>query len=254
MTSYTASRVQSDQPKLLSLLPSLLFMLVMFFAASQALAGPGGSGGHGAQPEPSSVTPEPSKVKEHAETAMGQEHAESNQAGPDGSASAPEAAKEHPHWGASPDSTKFSKVASYFGRFHPLLVHFPIALFLTAALAQFLLIFGLAPNFSDTVRFIVWLATASIVVAALLGWSHAGPQLPDEDAVMTTHRWLGTSMVIGAFLTTWLMERARSKSASKSDFLFNAALFSMALAVAVNGFLGGALAHGGLKHLLPGLA
>jgi len=34
---------------------------------------------------------------------------------------------------------------------------------------------------------------------------------------------------------------------------FNLFLFAMALGVAINGFLGGALAHGGIKHLMPGM-
>ncbi len=219
----------------------LFFIIALFFWASASIAGPAG---HASSEDKAPTAQSAVTIDQNgAQTALADEGATINEE---------ETPKEHPHWGSSPDSSTFSKVASYFGKFHPLLVHFPIALFLTAALAQFLLLIGVTPNFTDTVRFLVWLATASIVVAAAMGWGHAGPPVDSEGPVMVVHRVLGTSMVVLAFLTVWFMERAKKRSASKSGFLFNALLFTMALSVAVNGFLGGALAHGGLKHLLPG--
>jgi uncharacterized membrane protein len=137
------------------------------------------------------------------------------------------------------------------GKYHPLVVHFPIALFLTAALAQAMLLRGSSFSSSGTVRFMVWMGLISVIGAGLLGWAHSGPPQPAEAPVMFSHRWIGTSMLAVAALTVWLMEKARSGSSSQTNLLFNLSLFLMAALVAINGFLGGALAHGGIKHLLP---
>ena len=57
-----------------------------------------------------------------------------------------------------------------------------------------------------------------------------------------------------AEVLVWLMQRtARVDGGMAKSTLFYLALFGFALAVAVQGFLGGALAHGGMKHLMPGM-
>ncbi|MBL4616122.1 MAG: hypothetical protein JKY46_00360 [Robiginitomaculum sp.] len=180
--------------------------------------------------------------------ADGEQHAAN---GEDDHAASEADAGGHSHWGLDPDSSQFSKVMAGIGKYHPLVVHFPIALFLTAALAQAMLLRGSSFSSSGTVRFMVWMGLISVIGAGLLGWAHSGPPQPAEAPVMFSHRWIGTSMLAVAALTVWLMEKARSGSSSQTNLLFNLSLFLMAALVAINGFLGGALAHGGIKHLLP---
>lgn len=182
-----------------------------------------------------------------------QEH-DSTQAALDESAGSKEEKEGHSHWGRNGASTPFEKLLAYLGKFHALVVHFPIALFLSAALAQVLLLTQKKEYYSDIVRFSVWLAAFGALGAGLLGWAHAGPAPAQESAVMMNHRWIGTTILLGGLATALLMEAARKPSASPALRLaFTITLFVMAAFVAANGFLGGALAHGGMKHLLPGM-
>ena len=160
----------------------------------------------------------------------------------------------HSHWGISPNSSPFSKLMASFGKYHPLIVHFPIALFLTAAFAQVLNLRSKGGDYDNAVSLIVWVAAFGALGAGLLGWAHSGPVQAGENVVMSSHRWIGTSLLIGGLVTAYLMTKAnKSEGGLRKNKAFNLLLFSMALFVAVNGFLGGALAHGGIKHLMPGM-
>jgi uncharacterized membrane protein len=193
---------------------------------------------------------EPAHTDEDSTHAM----AEAPGHGHDEGAGGEEEEGEHSHWGANGPSTPFEKLLAYLGNFHALVVHFPIALFLSAALAQALLLTRKKEAYADIVRFSVWLAAFGALGAGLLGWAHAGPAPAHESAVMMNHRWIGTTILLGGFATALLMEAARKSSASPIlRLLFTLTLFVMAGFVAANGFLGGALAHGGMKHLLPGM-
>ncbi len=159
----------------------------------------------------------------------------------------------HSHWGDNGPSTPFEKFLAYLGNFHSLVVHFPIALFLTAALAQGLYLGSKKESYASIVRFSVWIAAFGALGAGLLGWAHAGPIPTHESTVMMSHRWIGTTLLLGGFATAFIMEASyRQRNAATLALLFNLSLFAMAIFVAINGFLGGALAHGGMEHLMPG--
>ncbi len=195
----------------------------------------------------------PAQAQSDAPAASEQGH-DTTQAAHDEGAGSKEEKEEHGHWGRNGANTPFEKFLAYLGNFHALVVHFPIALFLSAALAQALLLTRKKEYYSDIVRFSVWLAAFGALGAGLLGWAHAGPAPTQESAVMMNHRWIGTTILLGGLATALLMEAARKPSASPALRLtFSITLFVMAAFVAINGFLGGALAHGGMKHLLPGM-
>jgi len=160
----------------------------------------------------------------------------------------------HSHWGISPDSSPFSKTMAAFGKYHPLIVHFPIALFLTAAFAQVLNIRSKDGAYDKTVILLVWLGALGALGAGLLGWAHSGPVQIGENTIMSSHRWIGTGLLIGGLIMAYVMTNVqKSKSGLSASKVFNVFLFAMAFGVAVNGFLGGSLAHGGIKHLMPGI-
>ena len=69
-----------------------------------------------------------------------------------------------------PDGNERAKWAQFIGRFHPLAVHFPIALFLLVPILE---LAGLNSRFSYlrlSARFVLGLATVGAIVAAMLGW------------------------------------------------------------------------------------
>ena len=161
----------------------------------------------------------------------------------------------HSHWGLDPDSSTFSKIMASFGKYHPLIVHFPIALLLTAAFAQVLNIRSKKGAYDNAVTVLVWTGALGALGAGVLGWMHSGPVQTGENAVMSIHRWLGTALLVGGFVIAYFMQKAaKAQGGLSKNMVFNVLLFGGAVAVALNGFLGGALAHGGIKHLLPGFA
>ncbi len=141
--------------------------------------------------------------------------------------------------------TNVPQPLAWFGKFHPPVTHFPIALIVAAALAEFLFMQKGTALFEHATRFCVWLGAGGAVLAAILGWFFAGFHLFDDEWVMTTHRWLGTATALWAALIFGLCERAYSGTASRQPFRL--ALFAGAGLVSTTGFFGGALIYG-LDH------
>jgi len=129
------------------------------------------------------------------------------------------------------------------GPFHLVAVHFPIALLISAAVAEFwrAIRYGRSPT--AEVRFCVLLGAASAVITASLGWIHAsngfGAGAPQ---MLFLHRWIGTIAAAWATGTAMLSEREERRGV-RSQW-FRAWLFCGALLVAVEGHLGGMLVHG----------
>ncbi len=155
----------------------------------------------------------------------------------------------HAHWGEDGASTPFERAMSRLGVFHAVAVHFPIALILAAALAQALVMGGRFAQGAETVRFLVWTGAVGGVAAGLLGWAHSGPMGAGEDGVMLIHRLVGTTLLFGLPGLAALGEWARRGQGGALRMVFSTALFGSAILLLINGFLGGALAHGGLRHL-----
>ena len=137
------------------------------------------------------------------------------------------------------------RLLAWFGKFHPLLTHFPIALLIAAALAEILLMRRPGMLFEHAVRFCVGLGAVSAVGAALLGWLFAGFQLSDDEWLMTAHRWTGTATAFWAVLLFVVSERMVAGIVFRRSFRF--ALFAGAALVAASGFLGASLIYG-LDH------
>lgn len=130
------------------------------------------------------------------------------------------------------------------GRFHPLLVHFPVALFLAAALAEGLYALRRRPAYVPCVRFCLALGAAGALAGALLGWAAAFERsFPDELVeIAFRHRWLGTITATGGALVWALSRRASAPGASRVALRLG--LLVLALLVAVTAHLGGELAWG----------
>ncbi|HRX86660.1 MAG TPA: YHS domain-containing protein [Phycisphaerae bacterium] len=153
-----------------------------------------------------------------------------------------EAAEEHEH--------EATGAIAWLGKFHPLVVHFPIAMLLGAALAEILLMAGGSARLADAARFCLWFGVLSAVVAAVLGWFWAGFALTDSRDLMTAHRWVGTGTALWSLLVLILAPRAAAETDPPARRgLYRATLFVGAIAVSVAGFLGGALVYG-IDHLV----
>ncbi len=98
----------------------------------------------------------------------------------------------------------------FLGRLHPALVHFPIALFLAAALAELILFARPASGLEPTVRFLVYTGAAGGLLAALLGWLAAGVRMSDRSETLGLHRWTGTGIALAGILAAAIIYRAKS--------------------------------------------
>lgn len=158
----------------------------------------------------------------------------------------------HAHWGDNGPQTDLERAIAKAGALHSVAVHFPIALILAAALAQTLGLITGRVGYADIVRFLIWTAAFGGLAAGLLGWAHAGPIASTEDGIMSIHRWLGTGLTLGLFFVVGAAEWKHRSGQPVAMMSLTVLLFGAAAAVAINGFLGGSLAHGGLAHLMGG--
>ena len=135
------------------------------------------------------------------------------------------------------------RLLDWLGRWHPIIVHFPIAFF---PAALFTAIVGRRrPAFGAPVQFLVVAGGIIAPISALLGWLNGGWTLGDSDPLMAVHRWLGTGIGTGGLLLgIWALRRP-SRDPSTGMIL---ALTAMTIAIAIQGWYGGALVHG-VEHL-----
>jgi uncharacterized membrane protein len=128
-----------------------------------------------------------------------------------------------------------------FGRMHVVVIHFPIALLLMAALGE---IWGLVRG-----RPAGWTAATLIcgamgaAVSMSLGWMLVIFDGYDRSAILTLHQYLGTATAIfavGTALVYCKFAREKPRWWTTSLIILTAAM------VAVTGHLGGTLVHGNL--------
>jgi uncharacterized membrane protein len=139
-----------------------------------------------------------------------------------------------------PDGNERAEWMQFFGRFHPLAVHFPIALILLVPILE---LAGLSHRFSYlqlSADFVLGLAALGATFAAFLGWflarsvGYSGP-------LLTQHMWGGVSLAAVCWLC-WIL-RARTHEPLLGLF-YAAALAAGVVLVSWTGYRGGQLTQG----------
>ena len=132
---------------------------------------------------------------------------------------------------------------SFIGKFHPLLVHFPIALVLAAAAAELVTI--AAPRYAWRIVAVanIRAGAAMGVVTAITGWLFASSPVVDAGTSLDWHRWLGMAGAAGAIGAAVLSSRLHASS-RRSTFVYRVTLFATACVVGLTGHLGGTLVWG----------
>lgn len=135
------------------------------------------------------------------------------------------------------------RLIDWLGRFHSVIIHFPIAFF---PAALFTAIVGRRrPLFAKPVQFLVVTGGIAAPIAALLGWFNGGFSLTDTDPLLQFHRWLGTAIGAGGLaLGIWAWKQPEEDRGAGMI----AGLTVITAAVIVQGWFGGALVHG-IDHL-----
>jgi mono/diheme cytochrome c family protein/uncharacterized membrane protein len=162
---------------------------------------------------------------------------------PSSSPSTPPPTDQQTDEAASPPPTLWMLVSAKLGPLHVAVVHFPIALLIAAAVAEFWSALRGQRLPTPTVRFCILLGSVSALAAAGLGWLLAGngygAAMPQ---VLNLHRWIGTTTALWA-LGTMLLSEWEERRGVRTPW-FRAWLFFGALLVAAAGHLGGVLVHG----------
>jgi mono/diheme cytochrome c family protein/uncharacterized membrane protein len=132
------------------------------------------------------------------------------------------------------------RILRWVGKFHLLMIHFPIALVLAAGVGEVWSAWRRSSIPSDTVRFCLWLAALAAVPTAGLGWIFAAagngagsPQL------LMTHRWLGTTAAMWLVIAAVCAERDahRRIRSQRVRLLLGAGVLITALTAHVGGLL-----------------
>ncbi len=146
----------------------------------------------------------------------------------------------HPIW---------KRALRWFGQFHPVSTHFPVALMMVAVLAEALAWWTRRESWFGTVRFLVIIAALSAAPAAVLGWINAYFSSYNKavGALLWWHRWLGTSTAVWVLICAALLLIHECAEGTKERQRFRGALLLGAALVSVSGFLGSALIYG-LDH------
>ena len=96
---------------------------------------------------------------------------------------------------------------TWLGRFHVLVVHFPIALLVVAAAGELWSLCCGIRHPSPAVRFCVLFAAAGGVAATMLGWLHASFDFAGSSSqALALHRWTGTTAGVLAVCVAVLSE------------------------------------------------
>ncbi len=150
----------------------------------------------------------------------------------------------------TPDKPFFQQLIRWFGKFHAVSTHFPVALLMVALLAEGLALLTRRESWIGTIRFLVIIAALGAVSAAVLGWFNAAFAAYGSGSsagILLWHRWLGTFTAFWACVCAGLLLVHECPEGSQERSRFRAALFVGAVLVGVSGFLGSALIYG-LDH------
>ena len=129
------------------------------------------------------------------------------------------------------------------GRMHPLLVHFPIALVLVAAVAEAIATFSGEWRWRTVAVANVRAGAAFGFLAAVAGWRLSLAPGIEASALLESHRWIGAIAEI-ATLGAALASSGADRRSQLEFGLYRVMLFASAALVAVTGHFGGLLVWG----------
>ncbi len=127
----------------------------------------------------------------------------------------------------------------FFGRFHPFLVHLPVALILAAGLMEWLCRKRGLQMLQPALRYLWLWAAISGIAAAIAGWLIAY----DTGYASTTlflHRWSGIGVALLASLIWWIGKKEKKQQTT----IYKALIISVVALVLWAGHLGGELSRG----------
>ena len=130
------------------------------------------------------------------------------------------------------------------GRVHPLLVHFPIALVLIAAVAELVSLTTQFPEWHMVAVANIRAGAAFAVASAGAGWILASSRIVEASPALEWHRWLGLAWAQSPRSRPRAGDRRDGPTAEAAVAVIASRLFSAAGLVAVAGHFGAVLVWG----------
>jgi uncharacterized membrane protein len=134
-------------------------------------------------------------------------------------------------------------LVTFFGRFHPATVHFPIALVSLAAILELLRTLLRKPGLHPATFTLAAAAAVSAGLSTLMGLANADGRSKADD-VLEAHRWAGVATAVLAVVAMLLVYKARSDASGTMVLLARGSLVLGAILVGLTGHWGGVLVHG----------
>jgi uncharacterized membrane protein len=131
---------------------------------------------------------------------------------------------------------------TFIGRLHPLLLHFPIALVIAAAFAEFIAIRTNQRLWHLVAVANIRLAAVFAVATAVTGWILASTSVVDDVRSLQWHRWVGTAAAVGTIAAA--LAGRIDQQWSTQRWVYRIGVFGAAALVAVTGHLGASLVWG----------
>jgi uncharacterized membrane protein len=128
------------------------------------------------------------------------------------------------------------------GRLHPLLVHFPIALVLIAAIAELVSVTTRCPEWHTVAVANIRAGAIFAVASACAGWLLATSRIVEASPALEWHRWLGMMAALAAIIAALTIGEMGDRPSRQ--WRYRVALFSAAALVAVAGHFGAVLVWG----------
>ena len=144
---------------------------------------------------------------------------------------------------AAPDGNERVRLFEFFGRFHPISVHLPIALLMLVPLFE---LAGRRREISYlllAVDFVLGVAVLAAIAAATLGWllarngAYTGP-------LVTQHMWGGLGVAVAAWLCWVLRSQNSSTGSAQTGRAYFGVLAATVALVSFTGYRGGQLSQG----------
>lgn len=143
-------------------------------------------------------------------------------------------------------------LSQLFGRLHPMMVHFPIALILAAVVMELFTLGKFRHSFRSGIRFLVIIGTISALFTALMGWFLAENE-GITGSTLDLHRIVGVVSAGFSVLLLVLLRKSELNPSALSIKTYRFFLFLTGIGIGLAGHFGAALTHGEgyLTEVLP---
>jgi uncharacterized membrane protein len=133
-----------------------------------------------------------------------------------------------------------------FGRMHPLVLHFPIALILLAAGIELFRLRWDGPRLAALVPFLLSVGAIGALLASLTGWVFAFESHPRPSLrwMLQWHRWLGIAATVLAGAAAWVAFRFAHAETTGGRWLRRLSVWLTAAILSVAAHLGALMVWG----------